>query len=732
MRSISNKSGSGASSGVINKFNRIAVRLPIIMVGLAIVASAVVAFLGYTGAESALTEASKKQLVLVAQARRDTLDAKLMRVDSDIKRLVKGNAMRVAMTDLLASMDSLSADKGDILSYFQKSGSTAADRLQLTGEGNKTLYSWRHSVVHPDFVASVSGGGYADILIMDAKGTVIYSATKSAEFLENVNSGNLSGSLLSAEYTKATKASEGDVLYSEIARYEPEGGAPSLLISAPVYLVDFDKKTFKGVVTIRLDTSFFDSVLQNRENMGETGQTYLARVDGTILSNQVLADKPTALVLKDDPEVVEKVVADLLANPDTNVGFAEAKDQFVLALPLGFSKIPAVIVAKTHVSEAMAVVYALAKEIIISGLIVLAAAAAVGIFMARSLSTPLKRLSFNLDQIAGGNLEVKIVSAQRKDEIGDIGRAVVSFQNGLIRAKELDAKQERELQERAERVKRVEVLNENFDVGVRDILTTVTDAGGNLETTAKSMASISEQTNSEAQTVSSASEQSLMNLQAVAGAAEELSATVGEIDREVRRSADVSQQAAEKAAAAEVSVNGLLEAAQRIGEVVSLINDIADQTNLLALNATIEAARAGEAGKGFAVVASEVKGLANQTGQATGEISIQIQSVQAETEKAVAAIKEISAVIGDVNEATTAIAGAVQEQAVTATDISSNIQQVTSGSSEVAQAITRVSMIAGDAGHEAENVLGAANQLTQQSDELKAMVETYLENIRAA
>ncbi len=582
------------------------------------------------------------------------------------------------------------------------------------------------------FFASVTGGGYADILIMDENGMVIYTASKSSEFLESVREGQLSGSLLSKEFEKAAQASEGDVIYSDIAEYAPDGNSASLLISAPVFIEDFNTVDFKGVITIRLDSSFFDSILQNRENMGESGQTYLGRLDGTILSNQVLSDVPTALVKKDDPEVVEKVVADLKANPETNVGFAEVQKQFVLALPLEFKKLPAVIVAKTDVNEALAVVHSLAKEIIVIGLIVLAFVAAIGIFMARSLSTPLNRLSVNLGQIANGNLDVEIISAQRKDEIGDIGRAVQSFQAGLIRAKELDAKQVREQKAQEERVKLVDSLNEGFDVGVRGILTTVTDAGGNLETTAKSMASISEQTNTEAQTVSSASEQSLMNLQAVAGAAEELSATVGEIDREVRRSADVSKQAAEKAAAAEVSVNGLMEAAQRIGEVVSLINDIADQTNLLALNATIEAARAGEAGKGFAVVAAEVKGLANQTGQATGEISVQIQSVQAETEKAVAAIKEISTVIADVNEAATAIAGAVQEQAVTATDISSNIQQVTSGSSEVAQAITRVSMIASDAGHEAENVLGAAKQLTHQSEELKSMVEEYLENIRAA
>ncbi len=732
MRSKTNRGGSGSSPMTAKSFNRIAVRLPFIMVGLAIIASSVLAYLGYTRAETALTEASKKQLVLVAQARRNTLDEKLMRVDGDIKRLVKSNAMRVAMTDLLASMDSLSADRADILGYYQKNGLSVAERLKLTGSGNKTLYSWRHAVVHPDFLASVTGGGYADIILMDSKGLVIYSATKSAEFLENVKTGALAGSVLGKEFNRAAQVSEGEVVYSEISKYEPAGNAASLLISAPVFIEDFNKAVFKGVITIRLGTEFFDEVLKSRENMGETGQTYLARIDGTVLSNQALSDKPTALVVKDDPEIVEKVVSDLNANIETNVGFANVQDHFVLALPLGFEKLPAVIVAKTSVGEALGVVFALAREIIIIGLITLVAVAAIGIFMARSLSTPLNRLSKNLNAIASGDLNVEIVSAQRKDEIGDIGRAVQSFQANLIRAKELDAQQEREQKEQEERVKRVDALNENFDVGVRDILTTVTDAGGNLETTAKSMASISEQTNTEAQTVSSASEQSLMNLQAVAGAAEELSATVGEIDREVRRSADVSKQAAEKAAAAEVSVNGLMEAAQRIGEVVSLINDIADQTNLLALNATIEAARAGEAGKGFAVVASEVKGLANQTGQATGEISVQIQSVQAETEKAVAAIKEISTVIADVNEAATAIAGAVQEQAVTATDISSNIQQVTSGSSEVAQAITRVSMIASDAGHEAENVLGAANQLTHQSEELKSMVEAYLENIRAA
>ena len=722
---------SAVSRGRYNFLNQIAFRLPVLMIGLAIVASAVVAFLGYNTSDKALTEASKSQLALVAQARRDALYEKLVRVDTDIKRLVDSNAMRIALSDLHSAIGSLEDDRPDILSYYQQAGLSRDERITLSGDGNKTVYSWRHTQVHPDFVASLKGGDYGDILLFDAEGNVIYSVVKGAEFLRNIKESAIANSVLPAQYEKAMTLQKGEVLYSDFTVYGPAGDDPSIFVSTPVFIESFGTKTRSGVIAIRLNAKFFDVVLQNRDNMGKTGQTYLTKYDGTILSNKPLANVSTSMSAKVDASVVKQVTDDLAANGN-KLGFSDANNQFVLGIPLGIDQIPALIVAETSVDEALAAVNDLAWDILISGFVVIVVVAVVGIFVARSISTPLNRLSKNLSEIADGDLGVEVESARRKDEIGDIGRAVVSFQANLIRAKELDEQQGREQKEREDRVRRVEELNENFDVGVRDILTSVSDAGGNLESTAKSMATISEQTNTEAQTVSSASEQSLMNLQAVAGAAEELSATVGEIDREVRRSADTSRQAAEKASAAEVSVNGLMEAAQRIGEVVSLINDIADQTNLLALNATIEAARAGEAGKGFAVVASEVKGLANQTGQATGEISVQIQSVQAETEKAVAAIKEISEVIADVNQATTAIASAVEEQAVTATDISSNIQQVTSGSSEVAQAITRVSMIAGDAGQEAENVLSSAQQLTTQSDQLKAMVVQYLENIRAA
>ena len=180
-----------------------------------------------------------------------------------------------------------------------------------------------------------------------------------------------------------------------------------------------------------------------------------------------------------------------------------------------------------------------------------------------------------------------------------------------------------------------------------------------------------------------ASTQTSSNMQAVASGAEELAASVGEISRQAANALDISMRAVKQANDTSAIVSGLAAAAQKIGDVVKLINNIADQTNLLALNATIEAARAGEAGRGFAVVASEVKSLAAQTAKATDEISGQIAEVQSTTASAVTVIEGITETISQVNEISSAIAASVEEQASVTQSISSNMQVAAKGVSEI-------------------------------------------------
>jgi methyl-accepting chemotaxis protein len=200
--------------------------------------------------------------------------------------------------------------------------------------------------------------------------------------------------------------------------------------------------------------------------------------------------------------------------------------------------------------------------------------------------------------------------------------------------------------------------------------------------------------NNQATAAAAASTETSSNMQAVAAGAEELAASVSEISRQAADALSISTKAVEQANETNAIVSGLTQAAQKIGDVVKLINSIAEQTNLLALNATIEAARAGEAGRGFAVVASEVKSLATQTSKATDEISGQIAGVQTSTASAVAVIEGISQTIARINEISAAIAASVEEQSSVTQSMSQNMQVAARGVGDINASVTQIATMA--------------------------------------
>ena len=246
-------------------------------------------------------------------------------------------------------------------------------------------------------------------------------------------------------------------------------------------------------------------------------------------------------------------------------------------------------------------------------------------------------------------------------------------------------------------------LANEFESGVKSLVQEVSSSAKGMEATAQTLAAAAEQTNQQSSTVSAASE--------------ELAASVNEISRQITESTRVVGIAVSEAKKSEGMVTDLVTAAQKIGEVTQIINDIASQTNLLALNATIEAARAGEAGKGFAVVASEVKSLANQTAKATEEIAQQIKGIQESSQTTASAIREIGHIIGQVSEISTSISSAVEEQSAATKEVSVNINGVTQAAQET--------------GHSSSTVLNVAQALSGQAGNLEERVDSFLKSVRA-
>jgi methyl-accepting chemotaxis protein len=360
-------------------------------------------------------------------------------------------------------------------------------------------------------------------------------------------------------------------------------------------------------------------------------------------------------------------------------------------------------------------------------------ASVLGWLIARSISRPVRQIAAHMDGLVQGVLDRPVPGVDRRDEIGLMARGVEVLQTNAARVRHLEAEQA-ELNTRAAEERRTitERVAAEFEASVASVVSGVKTTTDQMRAAAHVLAETAEHTTRESATVASAGRQSSADVQTVASAAEELSASVSEITGRMAQSSAMMEKASAEMGATEQSVKHLAESANRIGEIVALINGIATQTNLLALNATIEAARAGEAGKGFAVVASEVKALAGQTARATEEIRVQIEGIQDATGRTITAIEGIGATVAGLREVASGISASVEQQGEATREIANSVQLVAQGTRSVSETIGRVSGMAGETGTAARQVLGSANVLSEQTAQLEHHANEFLKVIRAA
>jgi len=321
----------------------------------------------------------------------------------------------------------------------------------------------------------------------------------------------------------------------------------------------------------------------------------------------------------------------------------------------------------------------------------------VAIFLSRGISGATQAVLVQAEAIAEGDLTRDDLTVRSQDELGDLTTAINKMSSNLKR----------------------------MILSITENALQVSSASEELNMTSQQITANSEETSAQADVVSKAAQAVSQNLQTVATGAEEMGASIKEIAKNATEAAKVATSAVRVAETTTAAVSRLGESSNEIGLVIKVITSIAQQTNLLALNATIEAARAGESGKGFAVVANEVKELAKETAKATEDISRKIEAIQTDTRAAVEAIASISGVINQVNDISSTIATAVEEQNATTNEMSRNVSDAAHGSGEIASNISGVAEAAQGTTRGASDTQKASQQLVETAAELRRLVEQF-------
>jgi methyl-accepting chemotaxis protein len=366
-------------------------------------------------------------------------------------------------------------------------------------------------------------------------------------------------------------------------------------------------------------------------------------------------------------------------------------------------------------------------SIAISAVILLGLGAIIG----RAISSPIQLLTDVVTTIAGGDLAVKIPSVARRDEVGNIAKAVEVFKEGLLKNKTLQEGQKSKQEAETRRAEALSSIVRKFEAKITDVVNLFKRSSVEMQNAAESLGMSVETSEKVTTNVSAASTQAMSNVQTVATAVQEMASSIREISNQISKTQTIVSTTVELTRHADAETQSLSQSAEKIGEIIGLIQDIAEQTNLLALNATIEAARAGDAGKGFAVVASEVKELASQTAKATEQISRNISSVQDISKSVTQAIENIRRSIDEVSTYSSSVAASVEEQSNVTDEISKNMKSAADSVEEISQNMMQVVTAVDDVKLIADKVRGTSDDLSKQIGGLNESVTTFCSGINS-
>ncbi|MAC39368.1 MAG: methyl-accepting chemotaxis protein [Oceanicaulis sp.] len=680
--------------------------------------------------QEASKQAAETRLYAVADARSDQISDYLESINHDIATVATNPNTLAALDAFDTSWRELGQGATTRLqrAYITNNPHPVGERDNLDAAQDGSAYSETHATYHPWFRSFLRARGYYDVFLLNTDGDLVYSVFKEADFATNLMRGPHRETDLGHVFREAAALQASEIAFADFAPYAPSNDAPASFIATPVFDANGNRA---GVLVFQMPISRLNAVAGSLTGLGDTGEAYIIGGDGLMRTDTRFAGGSTIL----EQRAGDSIETAMAANQHSVI---EAVDHlgnrvFAAVAPFEFHGVRWATVVTMTRAEALAASRSLTFTLLVAAIVLTLLIGAAGVWIAMKAAKPIQTLTDVTRTVAAGDLQIDVPHRNRQDEIGALAETIEQFKQSLVDKARLERESAEAEAAAAERMKAERLrMADEFENSVGAVVSALASAATQLSQSAESLSASSEQTSNQAVSVAASAEQATVNVETVATAAEEMSASIGEIGRQAVESSQRAITAEEEASVTVRRVEALTEAANRIGTVVSLIQDIAEQTNLLALNATIEAARAGEAGKGFAIVAQEVKQLAAQTANATTEISQQIEEIQSATGVSAKAIGSVAEAIADLNRIAGSISGAMEEQAAATREIASNVQEAATGTRDVTVNIAGVNEAASESRTASVQVLDAAKDLSRQSEMLRDQVNGFLATIRAA
>jgi methyl-accepting chemotaxis protein len=707
-------------------------KLPLLIVGLAVLSAVVTGFITVSIARDNLISAAEDKLIALQASRANSLGSYMGAIEQDLSSLSKSPYVREALLDFTNAWNGLGfqGSQEEILKrlYITDNPNPTGSKEELDFASDGSLYSQIHAEHHPWFRHFLRQRDYYDIFLFAPNGDLVYTVFKELDYATNLNTGEWKDSDLGNAFRAVRDNPKPDQQnFFDFKAYAPSHGVAASFMSQAILN---DNGSLAGVLVFQMPIARINGVMQVAAGMGESGETYIVGADGYMRSDSRFSEETTILKTK----VTGNTVDQALEGKD---GVEIVEDYrginvFSAYGPIDVKGTRWAILAEIDEAEVMKPINdmkILATLSALGGLIIIVFFA---IYASRKISKPITEMSDAMNELSKDNFEIQIPGTQRGDEIGKMATSVQVFKENGLETKRLQKQQILAEKQAVEDKKRtMDELANQFDIQVGSAIQKLSSAAEQLQGAAGDMEQTAIQTQTSSSSVVQAAEATSTNVNSVSAATEEMTTAAREISQQVANVATRASTASASAGTTSQKVDELNSMAENIGEVVISIKDIAEQTNLLALNATIEAARAGDAGKGFAVVADEVKKLANETAQKTEEIEARITEIQGATQESVSAVQEIITNIAEIDNAATQTASAAEEQNSVLSEITRNISQVSDASKQVSDSIGNVQSGADQTSQASQMLKTSADDIANLSNGLDQAVNGFLTQIRS-